>query len=373
MKRNIMKEFRMDEIGAVDRPAQVGAKMTIMKRHVEKRLALTTMTAGHAHMIVGTTSSSEEMGELRAGQTSFTDGHSHSWIMDDAGNIILADSEGHTHGIGALIMKSDLEALANVLPKEGSLADLLKEGQETVSEKTATKSGASEDIMPKPEDQAAKDKAVKDQIDKLEKRAKHAEKIAELNDAEKTYMKDLGKKDQDRFLGLDADGRANELKKNDEDDKIVFTDNGTDYRKSDDPRLVNLAKAAKAEREKSDLLAKAAKDTELQKQASELQYLPGETKDKIALLKGIDAMSDEDRSTALDNLKAQNKLMEKHFKTLGTTTSPKTGENAENDLDEMAKSLQEKDPTLTEAQAMVKAMETPEGQALYAKHIGLEV
>jgi hypothetical protein len=32
-KRRIMQAFKLDELSAVDRPAQVGAKVTIMKRH----------------------------------------------------------------------------------------------------------------------------------------------------------------------------------------------------------------------------------------------------------------------------------------------------------------------------------------------------
>lgn len=368
-KQNIMEEFRIDEISAVDLPAQVGAKMTIMKRNMEKRIALTSMAAGHAHMIVGISGSSGELAELRAGFTSATstDGHRHSWIMDDAGNIIIADEEGHTHGIGALVTKSDLEAMENVLPKEGTLAGLLDPGQEPAG--TADKLGTSEDIMTKQDDKAVEDKAV--ELEAMKKRAERAEKVAELNDAEKTYMKGLGKEDQDGFLALDADDRGKELAKADEDDSVVFKDNGVEYRKSDDPRLVNLAKQAKAEREKNELLAKAAKDGELQKLAAELQYLPGETKDKIVLLKGIDLLSREDRETALESLRAQNKLMEKHYVSLGTRKAPGAGGDPEDDLDTMAKAINEKDPNLTEAQAMVKAMETPEGQALYAKHIGL--
>tara|TARA_R110000803_G_scaffold20201_6_gene52236 strand:- start:829 stop:1710 length:882 start_codon:yes stop_codon:yes gene_type:complete len=41
-RRNIMKEFEIKEISAVDKPAQIGARATIMKRHTEEEAPATS-------------------------------------------------------------------------------------------------------------------------------------------------------------------------------------------------------------------------------------------------------------------------------------------------------------------------------------------
>lgn len=78
-KKKIMRAFKINEISVVDRPAQSGALMSIMKRDsgdiVTKGSVLTTDDEGHAHLIYclaeggGTTSYSQMPGEDQ--------GHSH--------------------------------------------------------------------------------------------------------------------------------------------------------------------------------------------------------------------------------------------------------------------------------------------------------
>jgi len=100
-KKRIMKEFHLAEISLVDSPAQEPARVAILKRDadVSKRLAITTMTAGHAHSI---TTTDPYGGERRMGQTSYVDGHVHDFIVDEAGSFFVADAQGHNHGIAVL-------------------------------------------------------------------------------------------------------------------------------------------------------------------------------------------------------------------------------------------------------------------------------
>ena len=125
-KKRVMKEFAISEISLVDNPAQPQARIAILKRDepmAKNRRALTTMTAGHAHSII----LMDGYSDIKAGRTSFAEmpqgadgGHSHDWVMDDAGNIIIAESHGHTHGVGVLVKCVD------DLPQGEELDALLK-------------------------------------------------------------------------------------------------------------------------------------------------------------------------------------------------------------------------------------------------------
>lgn len=107
--KTVMNSFRMDEISAVDRPAQQEAKATIMKRdsgELEKAnyaMAITTMTGGHSHLV--TLGGGDYL--RRAGDTSIVDGHCHPWIMNEAGDVIVGHAMGHNHGIEVISKTMD--------------------------------------------------------------------------------------------------------------------------------------------------------------------------------------------------------------------------------------------------------------------------
>jgi len=343
----IMKEFSMNEISIVDHPAQADAKIVLAKRSedVEKRMALTTLTAGHAHLIVGMMASPDGLGELRAGQTSYADGHSHSWVMDDAGNIILADAEGHSHGLAVLVKADTLteEQLASLetVPFEASKAAeaIGNSGETSMSDQN--------------------DQAVDPAVEALKSQLAKAERLASLNDAEKAHLNGL--EDGEAFLALDADARAEELAKAADANAVVFKSlDGTEYRKNDDPRLIALAKASDAERAKREALEKAAAQADLEKRAGELA-LPGEGAPRVSLLKAVDLLPEAEKAAVLELLKAHADRLGEATKTLGTTETPADGDP----IEAIAKRLREQDPNLTEAQSYVKALETPEGIAAY--------
>lgn len=73
---------------------------------MRKRIAMTSPVNGHSHTL---TTRGMEGGELSRGTTSYQDGHTHDWIMDEAGNIELGHANGHSHGIGAVVMKQELQ------------------------------------------------------------------------------------------------------------------------------------------------------------------------------------------------------------------------------------------------------------------------
>ena len=382
-QRNIMRAFKIDEISAVDRPAQVGARAVIMKRDdgsnpqtgdaVEKRAWLTTDVDGHAHLV-----DDRNYDNVRrdGGDTSWSvsasaeegQGHSHPWIANMDGSITIGASEGHTHTVLETTLKST-EAVVDGGTKE------------------------EDDTMPKTTEQEAAEKeaakvlkAATDRSAELETQLVEANARAEMTDVEKVHLDGLDPSlDDDArkvFVAAKSAQRAEIVAKAiraAEDAKgIAYTaDDGTEYTKSDDPRLVSQAK-------RNDELAKRLEDTtkradtqDLRKRAEEdLKHLPGTVETRMALLKAVESIGDADeRKVALEALKAQNEQMAEAFKTKGSTRvggTVQTGtdeDSAEGQLDTLAKRYAT-DNKVTEAEGYDAVLKTVEGAALYGEFTG---
>jgi hypothetical protein len=433
-----MRSFKIDEISAVDRPAQRGARALIMKRDggaddpVEKRVWLTDSVEGHAHLVDDQTYD----GQFRdGGDTSWTNsedadsGHTHPWVRNSDGSITVGQADGHDHAVletkraftaeereklaeegkamsdggFPIVTVADLKnavkafgraknksAVArhikrrakaldatDLLPEEGSLADLLKTDQ---AGETANKEGD----MPK----SGKDKNTNDNTgEALEAATKRAEKAeadlveakarADMTDAQKAHFDGLDKAlDDDKrkaFLAKSADERQAEVEESTKADSVVYTaKDGTVYRKSDDPRLANMAKDRDADREALDKSTKAVQEADLRKRAeTDLKHMPGTVETRMAMLKAIASIEDdEEREAAEQALKAQNESMSKAFENAGVINriDPLEG-SPEAELDTLAKKYAA-DHKVHYATAYDAVLRTQEGGALYAKHTG---
>lgn len=354
-KRRVMKDFRINEISLVDRPAQPTASITIMKRddsekEIAKGGALTTSNKGHSHIIDlfnfdGERSHGDTRHSLSEGEEQH---HSHPWIKMEDGTIVIGEAEGHSHAVDVISKSAEEPAPAG--SKASSDA-----GNEPLPGETMTP----EELAKQAEDLKA-----------ANERAERAEKLAELNDAQKAEYAKRNDDDKAAWLALSADDREAFLKNQDSVNPIVFEHDGIVLRADADPALLALAKRNKQMSEQlaqGEAIAKAAR---LAKQADELQHLPGERTDHLALLEAIENLPVEKRDAAMTALKAQNESLGKAFQTVGVRGEPKgTGDTPEAKLETLAKSLRQKDPKLTEAQAMVLAMDTPEGRDLYNEHV----
>ncbi len=371
--RTIMRSFKMDEISGVDRPAQVEAKAAIMKRDsVEKvmaSMALTTMTGGHAHLI--TMGGGDYL--RRAGQTDYVDGHSHPWLMDEAGNLTVGHAQGHNHGIEILAKgEASPDALKRLMSPNGKPApagDLTKTGS------TAENNGTTQDQTMTPEEKLAAEQAAvaKKQADEtianLQKRAERAEKVASLSDSHRAHFRLLKGADADAFVAASDSERDETIRKAAESNQVVYTAmNGTVYRKNDDERLVKMAQELDAEKKKRMAADAAACKADLEKRAGELAHIPGSLDVRVSLLKGIDSLPEAERAEALKALKAQNERMAGAFKQVGTSESPTGGDDGLDPLDKMAADIAKRDGCSFEL-AYTKALDTPEGQKHYNKHV----
>lgn len=172
---------------------------------------------------------------------------------------------------------------------------------------------------------------IQKQLDAEKTRADRAEKMSELTDAQKAHFSGLEKGEQEKFLQLDKDGRQSEVEKATASDPVVYKDlDGNEYHKSDDERVVSAVKRAdKAETRSRDSEEKAEK-ADLSKRAEKLKFVKGKEDVKVALLKAIDGIEDDElRKGALEIVEAANSGMKQAFERRGTVSGGDADSDAE--------------------------------------------
>lgn len=356
-RRRIMRAFKIDELSAVDRPAQEGARVAIMKRDggddrrsevaellKRGRAVLTTAVDGHTHLVP---LENHDGSEVASGTTSWQDEHHHPWVMLEDGTIVIGEVDGHTHAPDQTSKRRGDRQMAD------------HNDQQTEAEK-----------------KAAKEKAA------LEKRLARAERLAELTDAEKAHHAALPEGEREAFLEKSADERreaveaakrAAEKRAADEDPVVYTTADGVAIRKSAGEAVAAIAKDHDALKKRNAELAAEAARAALEKRAeTELAHLPGTVAQRAALLKAAESIEDEDdREAAVAALKAQNEAMAKAHETFGVTgasADPEPG-SPESEIEKIAGDIQKREPKLTPEAAYAKALETPRGKALYTKSL----
>lgn len=207
-----------------------------------------------------------------------------------------------------------------------------------------------------------------EQVLALQKRAERAEKALALSTAERELFAKMNTKDQDAFLALSPELRAAEVQKVQDSNPVVYkSTDGREFRKSDDARLVEMAKRLDAAEEKTRKAEERARLERIAKRAAGLSRLPGDSADHVLLVEAVDKMDAEQQTklnTLLDKLNGE---FGKAFARVGTSAAP-ANSSAEDKIEAIAKRIQDADPKLTPAQAYAKAMRSPEGQAAYAEH-----
>jgi len=349
-KKNIMRKFRMVEISGVDKPAQAGALVNLMKRaepteqdatDLQKRAGITTATRGHTHLVVINYEDSYESSQDRThGTTSYADGHSHPWIMNDQGQIVIGEAAGHTHELVALGISQ--AAAWEFLNKNFNLS---KEVGKMTPEEIKAKA-----------DKEALDAKMKKSVDDLTAANAVLSVLAVMTDVEKGHYNALDEAGKTEFLAKSATERvsiakAAEVNKAAADPVIFKSADGQEFRKSDDPRLVSMAKQMDADRMELAKSRAAAENTRFAKMANEdLKYLPGDEATRVALAKAVDGIADETlKAGALAALKAHNAKMAPAFKNVGaggqsgSDTDDGSAAQADAELDALAKSIAAKD------------------------------
>lgn len=390
--RRVMRSFKINEISAVDRPAQEDARVAIMKRrgdpdyeskktghdgrkpedgtNVEKRAMLTGVTDEHAHLVILDPENGD--GARPAGNTlpALAPGadfpHTHPWIMRPDGEIVVGMAAGHDHASGE-ISTTRMRAGELLMEKQNETAGSGGTRRRRRNEMT-------DDAKKAADAQAAEKK-------ELEKKLAAAEAYGRLSDSQKAHYAKLDDGAKEQFLGKSDEERAEIVSKAAraaaEENPVVYkAADGSEYRKNDDPRLVALAKQSDERLASLEKAHEAAAETDLRKRAeTDLANLPGSVETRMSLLKQVDGIVDEkERAEALAALKAHNAQMAKNFVVYGTTEANKaaldgieTKEAANAELEKRAKDLQKSDAKLTYVDAYAKVAE--QNPDLYAKAV----
>ncbi|MGI9491971.1 MAG: hypothetical protein ACR2QF_06180 [Geminicoccaceae bacterium] len=381
-RKRIMRTFKLNEISAVDTPAQQGARMVIMKRHdlmsstspaaldvdhgdKTKKSgdlvdAVTSADEGHQHGIRIRTDYEGKV-ELWISYADDADGnsHDHQLVRDSDGKIVVTENAGHSHTVDETALQSAmLNAMIGKAEPEspddpGASADNLgtqPSGDKTMAEKNAG-------------DQSAELKKKDDVIGKLQA-------VIDLSPEHRAHYDGLQVSKRDDFLTLpdgDKDAAIEALQKA---DPVVYTsDDGTEYRKSDDARLVKMAKERDADKATTDELRKEASDARFAKQAEDvLGLVPGEAVVKVAVIRQVHGIEDEDqRNAALKMLGDANKVYKMALTTSGvkdTTSLIDVSASPQAILDQAIEKCAEEDGVSIK-KATDKIMATEQGQRLY--------
>lgn len=347
-RRRRMEKFRIDEISSVDRPAQSPALSVIMKRDdqdIDKAGdavdMLTSSEEGHQHGIsVGAVEGGEIYLTIWYGGEDGESRHDHQAVINSDGSINVQENLGHTHEI-------DGDELRNILFSRMANKRANEDEQIPEVNKNAADNGGGQGTgdkdMSKTDNTAELD-AVTKKANQLEADLKVAKAFGELTDDQKTYYGKLDGDAKTAFLAKSATERQAELDNFAKADPVVYEAiDGTEYRKSDDSRLVSMAKRADEQHKALIKADEERRDAEFTKRAeTELSNLPGTTETHVAMLKAFETIEDETvRTAAFDVLKANNAKMASAFKTVGTTEISKAASgDAQAELEQKAKDYQ---------------------------------
>jgi hypothetical protein len=239
---------------------------------------------------------------------------------------------------------------------------------------------AKEDAMSKtPEELKAElTKAAEDKA-KLEASLAKAEALAKMTDAEKAAMDDMDEAEKAKFMAAKPEDREKEVAKRREANPIVYKcrATGAEFRKSDDPRLIDLAKRADADADELTKMRNEALDEAFTKRAStELAKFPGDLTAKAALLKAVAGIKDDEvRKNVSELLKGVSGKLSVMLKEVGTSRDDTSGDDTDGDvkkaaetgLDKLAKDYMAKHAGVSFQKAYDAVLATPEGQKLYAQ------
>ena len=364
-KRRIMRGLQLDEISAVDRPAQEGAIATILKR-VPSAAATSIVKYYNYHE---TDEGAKPFSEV---MSAMVEGEEQSEIMEVVGpaiyaleeslrsiaqDIDLTDTEKQsmmrTSAEEFLITVKEKwpeveEEINKLVAEEDDMTETKAELQKQIDELTeklntlAATAGAGEGVEKVAELQAASEALTK-KLEASEEATRKAEAdrdqalaLAKLSNDERAHYNGLSEDGDVRkdFLALDELNRDKAIAKASLDDETI-TIADTKIRKSVvGPEQFSVMKSQqeRIDKQESDL----EQERDLRKMAGyekrageELEHLPGEVAEKASVLKAIDAMTKDDQKILSTMLAAGEKLAGSAFQTLGTGPSAEVVEAAD--------------------------------------------
>lgn len=353
-KRKRMTAFKINEISAVDFPAQAHAKLVLTKRddsnaeETEKMASLCDMIAKmYVDPMNGAMTFAEVLDlEMQAEEyyeimdevcpIIYTMETSLKSIAGDRNldvsqklNMMRETVEGFMSTIRAKWegMEDMMYSLASKMKEEPEMAKTLKQLQEenaalTAQLEEAKKASEGSDNSEAIKELTEKVNKLTADLEKAQKERDNAVAKSGLNDSEREFYATLDDDNAAEFLKMTSKARASFMKAADDTDETL-TVNGRTIRKStvgedvfemmkaQDAQMKDLAKRAEKDREER-------LNVELRKRASdEFDKLPGDDDSKVSVLKAMVDMPADARSALEKMLKAGNEAMKGAFEVLG--------------------------------------------------------
>lgn len=262
-KRTVIERLKIKELSLVDKGAQEPGHVLIAKRDDDGASAGQPVAKVYISYYIGD-------------RVRVLNGKAHMAHASNRGTVVECEA-----GVCAVLFDGETEPHRWYAPSEMAPLDPDEATEPVAMRAPAVKAEITAPpitITPtRPEETAMTDA---DRIKQLETDLAKALKLAELTDVEKAHAKSLGPIDGELFLAKPgAERRAIA----DEANKVIYkAADGSEYRRSDDPRMVEMAKRADA----SDREASAVK---LEKRAGEVfKNIGGTLTDQGAILAAID-------------------------------------------------------------------------------------
>ena len=375
-----MEKFTINEISFVNKPAQAPAVADIMKgdftsvsdaelldsafwdklesefgKNGDMAQLSSSVVNDHEHAI--RLSQDEKSGKVyiwvqHASSSEDSHGHEHQVVVDEDGTYRLTENVGHTHEIDQEKFTALLAASAMAMGKASSdVNEAGASGNETVGTK---KESAMTDEEKKLMD------AMKAELAEMKMKLKQAKKQGNLTDKQKKFADKMDDTAKAAFIEKSSDERDADIAKAEDADAVIYKSlDGAEYRKSDDSRLVALAK--KADEDSKELaLEKAARNNDRLEKAAEadLPFMKGDVATRAALLKAVEGIEAEAlRNDVMESLKAHNDSMAEAFVTKGHSTGPSADDLAKSANDKLEEATAEimKSDSISYAQAYTKA------------------
>lgn len=358
-KRRRLTKFRLDEISAVDNPAQVHARAALTKRNDDATkeacggdyrapiVVVTSEEDGHAHAIrIYGGERGGETTEARSPGPTEEINHAHPWSMDADGAITIGANRGHTHSVD---QRTLVQAILSVTKRCAESGEPVPFDPDLLAFVEKAGSSSEDPSMPNPTPITSAPTA--EEFAKLQGELARLSKVAELTDAHRAHFHKLADDTaKAAFLAKSVTEREAELAaavaKAAESDPIVYEGNdGTKVRKSDGETVLALAKRADLAEKKAALAEAAAQDAAIEKRAGEFTHIPGDLDVRKAIVKAFNGIADPAiRTKAFEVLKAGNDALGGAFEKRGKLSGPHAIDGAglskagaEDKLDTLAK------------------------------------
>jgi len=368
MKRNIIRELTLKEISAVDRPAQVGAKMTIMKRHDGHAEKLTKYYYDAYSDSKASAKSFDEILTENENRKKLYEAREALYPVFDALQASLGSIASDT-SLSAANRMSKIETSVNAFLSavREKMPDVEEELTKALVDFAAGSSGSppanlegNEMADNKTVEELSKSlETLQKSLDDTKAELAKSESVAKMSDAAKTYMKSLDDAGKAKFMSLspaDQEAKASAVKKNDETLEL----HGQTIQKSavgDGMFAILKAQSVEIAKMQEDV-AKARGEAEIQVLAKraddELAALPGDRLAKARILKASDTLTAEDKTVFDQMLKAANSSLAKAFTSVGKNGTKEVAEgSAEDQLQKKAEEIAKRDSV-----SVAKAYET---------------